>query len=101
VLAPLPENGAVTTSPIGWRARWRYLRHCLSYPSQRGSWIGLFPFVLLHYLLHGVQSLQPVAPQRLAERPHPGALYYEKRQFYSWPAMTAALAAWRAAPPAL
>lgn len=96
VLAPLPENGPAQALPIPWRARLRHLRACLSYPSQRTTWLGLFPFVALHYLVRGVEQLQPVAPARLGERPHAGALYYEKRQFFTWPQMAAALAAWRA-----
>ena len=95
VLAPLAANGAPTTRRIGFGARLRYLRLCLSYPSQRNTWIGLFPFVLLHYLLRGVQQLQPVDPARLSQRPHAGALYYEKRNFFTWPQLNAAIVAWR------
>lgn len=97
VLAPLPRNGPVQALPIPWRMRLRHLKACLSYPSQRTTWIGLFPFVALHYLLRGVEQLQPVAPERLGERPHAGALYYEKRKFFTWPQMAQAIAAWRGA----
>jgi hypothetical protein len=55
--------------------------------------------VLLHYLLRGVEQLQPVAPARIQQRPHEGALYYEKRQFFTWPQMQAAISAWRTAAP--
>jgi LmbE family N-acetylglucosaminyl deacetylase len=96
VLAPLPQNGPVRSWPIPWRVRKTYLGYCLSYPSQRTTWIGLFPFVLLHYLLRGTQTLQPVDPARLGERPHPGPLYYEKRRFFSWDRMVRVLDAWRA-----
>lgn len=99
VLAPLPQNGPARSATIPWRARLAYLRHCLSYPSQRTTWLGLFPFVLLHYLLHGTQTLQPVDPARLGQRPHPGALYYEKRKFFTWDRMVRALDAWRASHP--
>ncbi|MFL6671686.1 MAG: PIG-L deacetylase family protein [Massilia sp.] len=98
VLAPLPENGPAASWTIPWRARLRYLGCCLSYPSQRGSWLGLFPFVLLHYLGRGVQQLQPVALERIGQRPHAGPLYYEKRQFFTWDQMAQAIAAWRATP---
>lgn len=84
VLAPLAANGAVEASRIGWRDRLRFLRLCLAYPSQWKTWIGLFPFVALHYALRGVQDLQAVAPARLRQRPHEGALYYEQRRFYTW-----------------
>ena len=96
VLAPLPENGPAEAIRIPWPRRWQHLKACLSYPSQRTTWIGLFPFVLLHYLVRGVEQLQPVAPARLDERPHAGPLYYEKRRFFTWPEMDAALGAWRA-----
>jgi LmbE family N-acetylglucosaminyl deacetylase len=99
VLAPLPENGPAVAIGIPWASRLRHLRACLSYPSQRTTWIGLFPFVLLHYLLRGVEQLQPVAPARIKQRPHEGALYYEKRQFFTWPQMQAAISAWRTAAP--
>jgi LmbE family N-acetylglucosaminyl deacetylase len=95
VLAPLPQNGAPQAWTIPWRDRRSFLRHCLSYPSQRVTWTGLFPFVLLHYLVHGVQTLQPVALERLRERPHAGALYYEKRKFFSWERMREQLRLWR------
>jgi LmbE family N-acetylglucosaminyl deacetylase len=96
VLAPLPQNGQPRTRTIPWRARRAYLGYCLSYPSQRGTWVGLFPFVLLHYLLRGTQALQPVDPARLDQRPHPGPLYYEKRRFFSWDQMTRLVREWRA-----
>jgi LmbE family N-acetylglucosaminyl deacetylase len=95
VLAPLPQNGAPQAWTIPWRDRRIFLRHCLSYPSQRVTWTGLFPFVLLHYLVRGVQTLQPVAPARLRERPHAGPLYYEKRKFFSWERMREQLRLWR------
>lgn len=84
VLAPLAENGPVMRSRLPWRQRWQHLRLCLMYPSQRTTWIGLFPFVLLHYLLRGEQQLQGVTLERLQQRPHAGALYYENRRFYRW-----------------
>jgi LmbE family N-acetylglucosaminyl deacetylase len=99
VLAPLPGNGPAERLPLAWGARLRHLRLCLCYPSQRGTWIGLFPFVALHYLLRGVEQVQPVAPRRLGERPHVGPLYYEKRRFFTWERMAAALGAWRATLP--
>jgi LmbE family N-acetylglucosaminyl deacetylase len=94
VLTPLHENGVVAATRIPWSVRGRYLRFCLSYPAQYKTWIGLFPFVLLHYLRRGMQELQPVSVQRLAERPHPGLLYYEHRKFFTWPSMRACLDGW-------
>jgi len=84
VLSPLPQNGPVELQAISWRDRLRYLRFCLSYPSQWRSWVGLFPFVLLRYLSAGFQQLQHVSIPRLGERPHEGPLYYESRGFADW-----------------
>lgn len=84
VLKPLPANGQSKSTPIPWRRRMQFLRHCLSYPSQLKSWLGLFPFTLLHYFVHGVESVQEVSIQRLRERPHSGQLYYERRRFSTW-----------------
>lgn len=93
VLSPLAANGHATAMPIPWPDRVRHLRQCLRYPSQRKTWLGLFPFVMLHYLLRGVQQLQPVSLARLAQKPHAGALFYERRFGFSWQQMQARLAA--------
>ena len=96
VLSPLVLNGKIQASVIPWKNRLRFCRYCLSYPSQRRTWIGLFPFVLLHYARRGVQTLQPVTAERTLQRPHPGTLYYEHRAFYTWEQMCQQLRAWRA-----
>lgn len=95
-MSPLPENGPVRATRISWPMRWRCLGYCLSYPSQRRTWIGLFPFALWFYVTRGVQSLQAVSLERTHRRPHEGALYYELRKFYTWDKMQADLASWRA-----
>lgn len=84
VLSPLAANGSVAARRLTLRERVRYLENCLSYPSQWRSWLGLFPFVLAHYVFVGKQQLQPVNPDRLNERPHGGRLLYERRGFYRW-----------------
>lgn len=94
VLSPLAANGPVQRRPLAWGARLRYLRLCLQYPSQLGTWVGLFPFVLLHYALRGEQTLQPVTLERLAQRPHAGPLYYERRRFYTWQQMRHDMTTW-------
>ena len=84
VLTPLAMNGAVLRQSIPWPGRWRHLRLCLNYRSQAKSWLGLYPFVLWHYLFKGWQSLQQASITRLMERPHPGQLYYEFRGLSEW-----------------
>jgi len=99
LLAPLRENGPVQASRIPWRHRVRFLKYALTYPSQRNSWIGLFPFLVLHYMTSGTQALQPVSRQRILERPHAGPLYYEHRRFSTWTALHSAVLAWLASRP--
>jgi LmbE family N-acetylglucosaminyl deacetylase len=94
VFAPLLLNGAIEQKYIPWRNRLQFLRYCLSYPSQTKTWIGLFPFVVLHYLFNGKQLLQSVTIERIHQRPHEGALYYESRRFYTWEEMVACLPKW-------
>lgn len=94
VLTPLAANGPVVRRRLGLRERLAQLRVCLSYPSQRRTWLGLFPFVALHMLWHGDAALQPLSVARLGERPHAGPLYYEKRGFLAYEVLRAALDAW-------
>lgn len=86
-LAPLEANGPVWSTSISRRERLRHLKLCLSYPSQRNAWALLFPFVAMHYAVRGTQQLQGVSLERLTEKPHAGALYYERRGFYDWERM--------------
>ena len=95
VLSPLKSNGPVDFYRVKLSKRLTYLGLCLQYPSQRKTWIGLFPFVLLHYLLDGRQALQRISMERLDQRPHSGTLYYEQRGFFDWERMTSALQQWR------
>jgi LmbE family N-acetylglucosaminyl deacetylase len=95
VLKPLPMNGVVEEVRIPWKHRLYFLRYCLCYPSQAVTWLGIFPFVVLHYLSSGKQMLQPVSFDRLLDRPHDGVLYYEKRGFFSWGKMETCLSEWR------
>jgi LmbE family N-acetylglucosaminyl deacetylase len=95
VLAPLAANGPVESFRIPLSRRLVHLRSCLQYPSQRMTWVGLFPFVLLHYIIRGRQSLQAVRLERIEERPHADTLYYEARKFCTWEQMQATLREWR------
>lgn len=94
VMHPLLDNGPVKRTPLNWPQRYRYLYHCLLYPSQTKSWIGLFPFVLAHMLFKGVQFTQEVSRERIVQRPHHGLLYYEKRGFSTWEKTEMKISAW-------
>lgn len=91
---PIPANGPLKTSKISWLNRLRFVRYCLSYPSQIITWIGLFPFALLHYVVWGKQYLQITSMSRLLERPHSGRLYYERRKFCTYERLNEKLSGW-------
>jgi LmbE family N-acetylglucosaminyl deacetylase len=91
VLLPLPMNGELEVIKVPLANRLPFLRHCWSYRSQMITWMGLFPFVLLHYIFFGTQVLQTVSRERIRHRPHSGPLYYERRHFYTWEKMSARL----------
>lgn len=84
VLAPLSANGPVTVLRYGAGRRLAYLRHCLRYGSQWRTWLGLLPFVALHFLLRGVQASQALDPARLSSPPHEGAPLYDRRGFFRY-----------------
>lgn len=84
VMSPIPENGLVVEFPIPWSLRLKYLGFCFYYLSQWKTWIGLLPFVVLHYLVHGTQQLQNVSFERAIQKPHSGKLLYEKRCFLEY-----------------
>jgi hypothetical protein len=87
VMYPIPVNGPIFKVYIPWGNRFRFMRYCLSYPSQAMTWVGLFPFVFLRYLIYGTELSQPVSKIRLLEKPHAQLLYYERRGFYIYKTM--------------
>ena len=84
MFACLPENGEPIVARIPWRNRIRFVRFCLFYRSQIKSWLGLFPFYLMHHIIRGTQSLQHVSVDRIFCPPHAGILLYERRGFYNF-----------------
>lgn len=79
VLSPLPTNGDSHPLSTGARERLACIARCLSYRSQWKSFAGLLPFYALRMLGRNPFSLQPARPLRVRERPHEGALLYERR----------------------
>lgn len=85
LFSPLPENGEETSFVIPILNRIRYLKYCFMYPTQMKTWVGLFPFLFIYYLINGHQILQPLNIKRLNSKPHQGKLLYERRGFYEYP----------------
>lgn len=57
---------------------WQLAMLCWRYPSQRRTWLGLFPESLLRRVLLRTESLNALDPGRLLDRPHRGELLYER-----------------------
>lgn len=75
---PLPQNGPVerTKLPLGAWLRWA--GSVADYPSQLKTWLGLWPAMAWTFLKQGEFRWQRLDPARIAERPHPGPLFYER-----------------------
>jgi LmbE family N-acetylglucosaminyl deacetylase len=84
LFSPITANGPYKRTYIPWKNRFKYLSYCLQYPSQWKTWLGLFPFYLVHHLLGRGQILQNVSLERVKEKPHSGKLLYERRGEYGW-----------------
>ena len=75
---PLPENGPVQRmklSAADWR---RWVTSVADYPSQIRTWLGLWPALLWTGAKQREFRWQILVPDRIAERPHAGPLFYER-----------------------
>lgn len=97
VLDAIAENGRSVALPAGPLVRLRSLTRCLGYRSQWKSFLGLLPFMALRMLSRHPFVMQDARWERTAERPHGGALLYERRNGISWEQFGAATTRYRAA----
>jgi hypothetical protein len=74
---PLPENGDVRRVGLSPREVLQWAADVRFFPSQAKTWLGLWPALFLTVLRRG-WGVQQLHPQRIAERPHAGPLYYER-----------------------
>jgi N-acetylglucosamine malate deacetylase 1 len=95
VLTPLTGSGPARAIPTTAGERMRYVWTCLSYRSQWKSFVGLLPFYAWRMRRSDAFVVQPVAPERTAQRPHIGALLYERRGGPSWDEFAHATARYR------
>lgn len=79
VLTPIPENGISESHILKLNQRLSFLALCLQYPSQWKSWVGLWPNVLLKFMLNGnVHRQRTDTINRPRSRAHSGLLLYER-----------------------
>lgn len=76
--APIPENGPVERVALGAGDWLAYLAAVRFFPSQWRAWLGLWPAMFLTFLTRGGFAHQHLAPERVRQRPHEGALLYER-----------------------
>jgi LmbE family N-acetylglucosaminyl deacetylase len=57
---------------------------CFHYRSQMKTWVGLFPQIFGHYFFCRDELLNPVSLAAIRDRPHAGALLYERYQRMSF-----------------
>jgi len=95
VLSPLTENGRAEVVGTEFPERLRYAAMCLSYRSQWKSFLGLLPLYLARMCRGDAFVVQSVEPARIHQRPHEGALLYERRSLVTWGDFAAATEALR------
>lgn len=78
VLSPLAGTASRRTIRHTFAEGWRHARLCWRYPSQRRTWMGLFPEAFVRRVILRRESVTAFDPQRVFERPHEGRLLYER-----------------------
>ena len=78
MLSPLPLPTRRCDRRLPARAALRASLVITRYPTQWRSFLGLFPEYLVQRGLLRRETIQAVDPALLADRPHPGALLYER-----------------------
>ena len=89
--SPLPQNGpahSLALTAAEWR---RWALSVADYPSQARTWLGLWPAMFMTFARQGEFRWQTLAPGRVAERPHPGPLFYERMFKVPYAAVRAAV----------
>jgi len=88
------ESNQINLLRIPFLYRLTYLVLCLRYQSQWRTWVGLLPFLGIHYLFNGNEAHMKIkegAPEHLWQRPHSGKLLYERRNLCSFNVVQLAL----------
>lgn len=58
-----------------------YIKLLFIYSSQLKIWIGLYPFIIFHYLFRGYNYLERLNKDKFVKKPHTKKLLYEIRKF--------------------
>ncbi len=79
VFNPLIKKGKKIRSIFSERIF--FISLLFNYKSQFKIWIGLYPFIIFHYLFYGYNFLSKLQKSIKIKKPHKGKLLYEKRKF--------------------
>lgn len=98
---PLPENGQPIRVRMSLGAWLAFAAGVRCFPSQVGTWLGLWPVMFANYLARGF-GYQCLRPARIYERPHAGPLLYERMYGVTYAEVAAAIrTAWPAGSPGI
>ena len=61
-----------------------FIKLLFIYKSQIKTWLGLYPFIIFHYLFRGYNYLERLNNEKFIRKPHTKKLLYEIRQFCSF-----------------
>lgn len=75
---PLPQNGPEHRMRLTRAERLRWAAAVTDYRSQIPVFLGLWPAMAMTLVRQGEFRWQDLQPKRVAERPHPGPLHYER-----------------------
>ena len=78
VLSQLPARADARELRYDLRDGWRYAVLCWSFPSQRRTWLGLFPELFFRRVFLRREFIVRFDVDRALERPHEGPLLYER-----------------------
>jgi hypothetical protein len=79
VFNPIQKKGLIIKSDFFKRLL--FIKLLFFYRSQYKVWIGLYPFIIYHYLFFGYNFMQPLNNSKNIKKPHRGKLLYEMRNF--------------------
>ncbi len=77
-MRPLPNWNEPNTLKLSSSQGLRFAMLCWKYPSQRRTWLGLFPGVFRSYVLERRHRVYPIDRAAIAAAPHHGRLLYER-----------------------
>tara|TARA_B110000305_G_C19362662_1_gene600247 strand:- start:91 stop:876 length:786 start_codon:yes stop_codon:yes gene_type:complete len=88
VLSPIKENGKVYRKDYEFFSRFKFIYFLFFYKSQlfeSMAWIGLYPFLIFHFLFSKTDVAQKInLKETKVRRPHEGLLLYEKRGYENY-----------------